>query len=94
MNFSEVVYQDLIEHLEKYHQDGTDDRIVLMEECAELTEALARSFRPDRAVEVEHVAEEMAHVYTMMTIVANRFGVTTEMVQAEVDKKRRKHELI
>ena len=94
MLFDGIVYQDLIVHLMEYHQDGADDRIVLMEECAELTEAIARTFRPDRDVEVEHIAEEMAHVYTMMNMVALHLGVTSEMVQKEVDKKRRKHELI
>ena len=94
MLFDGIVYQDLIDHLMECHQDGADDRIVLMEECAELTEAVARTFRPDRDVEVEHIAEEMAHVYTMMGMVALHLGVTTEMVQKEIDKKRRKHELI
>ena len=94
MLFDGIVYQDLIEHLMKCHQEGADDRILLMEECAELTEAVARTFRPDRDVKVEHVAEEMAHVFTMMTMVALHLGVTSEMVQKEVDKKRKKHDLI
>lgn len=94
MLFEHVICEDLIHHLMEFHQDGADDRIVLMEECAELTEAIARTFRPDRDVEVEHIAEEMAHVYTMMNMVALHLGVTTEMVQKEVDKKRRKHGLI
>lgn len=94
MLFEHVICEDLINHLMEFHQDGADDRIVLMEECAELTEAIARTFRPDRDVEVEHIAEEMAHVYTMMNMVALHLGVTSEMVQKEVDKKRRKHELI
>ena len=94
MLFEHVICEDLIGHLMEYHQDGADDRIVLMEECAELTEAVARTFRPDRDVNVEHIAEEMAHVYTMMNMVALHLGVTTEMVQKEVDKKRKKHDLI
>ena len=94
MLFEKVICEDLISHLMECHQDGADDRIVLMEECAELTEAVARTFRPDRDVEVEHIAEEMAHVYTMMNMVALHLGVTSEMVQKEVDKKRKKHELI
>lgn len=94
MLFDGIICRDLIDHLMEFHQDGADDRIVLMEECAELTEAVARTFRPDRDVEVEHIAEEMAHVYTMMGMVALHLGVTTEMVQKEIDKKRRKHELI
>lgn len=94
MLFEHVICEDLISHLMEFHQDGADDRIVLMEECAELTEAIARTFRPDRDVEVEHIAEEMAHVYTMMNMVALHLGVTSEMVQKEVDKKRRKHKLI
>ena len=92
--FENVICNDLIGHLMEFHQDGADDRIVLMEECAELTEAIARTFRPDRDVNVEHIAEEMAHVYTMMNMVALHLGVTTEMVQKEVDKKRKKHDLI
>ena len=94
MLFKNVICEDLIDHLMGHHQDGADDRIVLMEECAELTEAIARTFRPDREVEVEHIAEEMAHVYTMMNMVALHLGVTPDMVQKEVDKKRKKHELI
>lgn len=94
MLFEHIVCEDLIKHLMECHQDGADDRIVLMEECAELTEAIARTFRPDRDVELEHIAEEMAHVFTMMTMVALHLGVTPDMVQKEVDKKRKKHELI
>ena len=94
MLFEHVICEDLINHLMEFHQDGADDRIVLMEECAELTEAIAQTFRPDREVAVEHIAEEMSHVYIAMNTVALQLGVTPEMVQKEVDKKRRKHELI
>lgn len=94
MLFEHVECDDLIDHLMECHQDGADDRIVLMEECAELTEAIARTFRPDRVVNTEHVAEEMAHVLTMINMVALHLGVTPEMVQKEIDKKRRKHGLI
>ena len=94
MLFENVICDDLIDHMMECHQDGADDRIVLMEECAELTEVIARTFRPDRDVEVRHIAEEMAHVYIMMETVALHLGVTSEMIQEEVNKKRRKHELI
>ena len=93
MPFHAVYIEDLVEHLVKHHSDE-DARIGLMEECAELTEVVARTFRPDRNVENERIAEEMAHVCISMSVVAAQLGVTPVMIRDEVNKKREKHGLI
>ena len=93
MLFHAVYMEDLVEHLVKHHSDE-DARIGLMEECAELTEVIARTFRPERNMETEHIAEEMAHVCISMSVVAAQFGVTPVMIRDEVNKKREKHRLI
>ena len=94
MLFDNIIYEDLNEHLRKHHRDVIEPRTILMEESAELIEALARTYRPDRDVGIENVAEEMAHVFITMELVAPWFGATPEMIQEAVDKKRRKHGLV
>ena len=89
MLFELVNCNALIEDLMRRHHDGVKDHIVLMEECAELPEAVTRVFNPDWDVNVERIAEEMAHVYAMMNLVALRLEMTPAMLQKAIDKERK-----
>lgn len=58
----------------------------LIEECAELIQALLHYIRDDKPGSIENVIEEMAHVYVLMRVVKHAWNIDDGDIRVEEDK--------
>lgn len=92
-----------IKHVERYLASGpytcnmgyTNE---LMEECGELIKSLGKYTKnfyaaqgecnfDDFAYERDNIIEEMAHVLISLSVLANRFGISVDKIDREIDEK-------
>lgn len=73
--------------VEFYSHCGKDERVFLIEECAELIQACTKHMRKPNETNLSNIAEEMAHVYLAMNHVREQYNINLESIQYYIDKK-------
>ena len=87
---SETYYPQPHETTEDVHffaNTGDDERIYLMEECAELIQACTKSIRKWSDDTRKNLVEEMAHVYMSLNHVRHQYKISAEEIQEKIDEK-------
>ena len=85
------IADDHITAWEIEYSNRTLKEISLLEEMAELTQAVSKFYRSvdtkTRKERVSHITEEMAHVLISLRGLAWELGITSKDIQAEIENK-------